>query len=406
MIRNCRGTEFGGGGAFTAKNTRISRCKFVGNSARIGGGVVVFGDSCIVMDCSFRNNEAYNGGGASVVDNSTEFRKCDFIGNKAKLDGGGLHADIVYDAVVKVIGSIFRENTALWSGGGTFQSSRSAVLWLENSVFVENKAEYGGGLYGARVLARGCDFVRNFAFTGGAAYLEGYSDTKPDNFESCVFMGNVARDQGGALLLDSYNCGAYGFNVCTFVGNTSRSGAWLTASKYAYNTDRDLFGNCCIAFNSGGSLVSTLGVTHPYLLPTLNCTDIYGNEGGDWISYLAPQAGINGNMSADPLFCDTAAGDFHLQGNSSCAPANNSCGVLIGALPVGCEWGCGDVDGSGTIDVVDAVHLVSYLFNYGSEPLDMNSGDVNGDGHLNIADVVYLINYIFIGGPAPCAMVG
>jgi hypothetical protein len=108
------------------------------------------------------------------------------------------------------------------------------------------------------------------------------------------------------------------------------------------------------------------------------------------------------DILADPLFCDTASGDFHLQSNSPCAPGNNSSGVLIGALPVACAWSCGDIDGSGGVNVTDAVRLIYYLFNNGSEPLDLSAGDVNRDGRLNIADIVYLINYIFIGGPALC----
>jgi hypothetical protein len=136
---------------------------------------------------------------------------------------------------------------------------------------------------------------------------------------------------------------------------------------------------------------------------SISCTNIYGNHGGDWVGVIATQANANGNFSSNPLFCDTTAGDFHLQSNSPCAPANNSCGVLIGALPVACGWGCGDIDGSGGVNVTDAVRLIYYLFSNDSEPLDLSAGDVNQDGRLNIADVVYLINYIFVGGPAPCA---
>jgi hypothetical protein len=68
----------------------------------------------------------------------------------------------------------------------------------------------------------------------------------------------------------------------------------------------------------------------------LTCCDIYGNAGGDWVGCIADQAGINGNFSDDPLFCDIAAGDYHLDDSSPCAPANNDCGVLIGVLGVGC----------------------------------------------------------------------
>jgi len=45
---------------------------------------------------------------------------------------------------------------------------------------------------------------------------------------------------------------------------------------------------------------------------------------------------------------------------------------------------CGDANGSGDIDIDDAV-------------------DAECSGEIDIDDVVYLISYIFSGGPAPCA---
>jgi hypothetical protein len=63
----------------------------------------------------------------------------------------------------------------------------------------------------------------------------------------------------------------------------------------------------------------------------------------------------------------------------------------------------GDANFDGTINVGDAVHLISYIFRDGSAPVPYISGDVNSDGELNLGDAVYLINYIFNGGPPPTA---
>jgi hypothetical protein len=131
----------------------------------------------------------------------------------------------------------------------------------------------------------------------------------------------------------------------------------------------------------------------------LTCCDVYGNAGGDWVGYIADQAGINGNFSADPLFCDTANGDLHIFNASPCAPANNSCGVLIGALDVGCTYG--DANGDGVIDVADVVYLINYLFISGPAPDPFWLGDANCDEVVDIADAVYLRNYLFLSGPPP-----
>jgi hypothetical protein len=66
--------------------------------------------------------------------------------------------------------------------------------------------------------------------------------------------------------------------------------------------------------------------------PTLNCNDIYGNAGGDAI------CGTDGgnNFSLDPQLCSQGCADVGLSPGSPCAPANNACGVQIGARGVTC----------------------------------------------------------------------
>ncbi len=65
---------------------------------------------------------------------------------------------------------------------------------------------------------------------------------------------------------------------------------------------------------------------------------------------------------------------------------------------------CGDVDGSGVVDLSDAVYLINYIFNNGPAPDPLTRGDVDASDIVDLSDAVYLINYIFSGGPAPvCA---
>lgn len=49
---------------------------------------------------------------------------------------------------------------------------------------------------------------------------------------------------------------------------------------------------------------------------------------------IADQQGIEGNICADPLFCDPENGDLRLQEDSPCGPGGD-CG-LMGAWPIGC----------------------------------------------------------------------
>jgi len=62
---------------------------------------------------------------------------------------------------------------------------------------------------------------------------------------------------------------------------------------------------------------------------------------------------------------------------------------------------CGDVDGSGAVNVGDMTYLVNYLFRGGPSPDPIEVADVNASGGVNVADLTYLVNYLFRGGPPP-----
>jgi hypothetical protein len=116
---------------------------------------------------------------------------------------------------------------------------------------------------------------------------------------------------------------------CTIASNGAQAGGGaMSCSEYS---TPQLF-NCIIALNSEGAAIHCIGSS----CPSLTCCDIFGNVGGDWVGEIANQYEINGNISYDPLFCDYNANDYSLEGQSPCAPANNDCGVLMGAWPVGC----------------------------------------------------------------------
>ncbi len=67
---------------------------------------------------------------------------------------------------------------------------------------------------------------------------------------------------------------------------------------------------------------------------------------------------------------------------------------------------CGDGNGSGAVDIDDAVHLINHIFAGGPAPDPPEAGDVDCSGGIDIDDVVYLIAYIFSGGSAPCDING
>ncbi|MFH2048445.1 MAG: right-handed parallel beta-helix repeat-containing protein [bacterium] len=136
------------------------------------------------------------------------------------------------------------------------------------------------------------------------------------------------------------------------------------------------------------------------------CNNSYGNPDGNFsFPYIFYPGDIYGTLSLDPLFCDASNGDYRISASSSCAPANNSCGTMIGALAVGCENCCvmrGDTDHDGEgPNVADLVYLVNYLFKDGQALPCFEEGDIVVDSDILVNDLVFLVNYVFKGGDAP-----
>jgi len=61
----------------------------------------------------------------------------------------------------------------------------------------------------------------------------------------------------------------------------------------------------------------------------------------------------------------------------------------------------GDANGDRSVDVGDAVYIISYIFRNGPAPVLPRAADVNADTYTNVGDAVYLIDYLFNNGPRP-----
>ncbi len=98
---------------------------------------------------------------------------------------------------------------------------------------------------------------------------------------------------------------------CTISHNIGYSGLLVWDSDVTLENSIISFGRSGHAvYYNGGSLTILYSV-------------FYRNDGGDWIGNIENQFGINGNISADPLFLDTLALDFHLQQGSPCIDSGN-----------------------------------------------------------------------------------
>ncbi len=207
-----------------------------------------------------------------------------------------------------------------------------------------------------------------------------------------IFVDNTSGGIGGAISCQD-NC----YNIIennTFYNNTANTngGTITIVTASSAILERNI-----IVQNTGGGI--QFGTDASY---SFSCNDVWGNTDGDAYIGCTP---ASDDMSYDPLFCNPTEYDFGLYDTSPCAPANNDCGVLIGAKDVNCTasaYICCDVTGDENVNVSDAVFITNYVFIGGTPPDPVEVGDCTCDDNCNISDAVAIINYVFIGGYEPC----
>jgi hypothetical protein len=208
-----------------------------------------------------------------------------------------------------------------YAGGIRCQNASPSI---SNCILADNTAQRGGGAYctGSSSEFTQCILRDNTATVAGGGVACG--DVSTIIFDRCTFSRNSA-ERGGGVHCDFSTAT---LASCTFQGNaasgTPSAGGGAECGSYAELVLR----HTIIAFGPSGQAIDcgTSGSA------VLDCCDIYGNQGGDWVGCIADQYGVNGNISLDPRFCDPDD-DLRLWNYSPCN--QETCG-LIGAWPVGC----------------------------------------------------------------------
>jgi predicted outer membrane repeat protein len=263
-----------------------------------GGAVRVEGCSPRLSGIIFLDNEAGDSGGAVIITGGATplLEHCRFEGNTSPNAGGAIYINTSFPLIEH---GLFIENSAVWGGGAIYnQHAGPNVLY---SHFFDNTSAHWGGAVHSR-----------------------YVDSAP-HFTDCLFSGNSAP-QGGAVY--SRDSATPSFTTCTFFGNSSDDGAAIRARTNSFT----IIIRCILAFSPLGAAASAdeTGTV------TLFCSDVFGNNGGDYTGPLAGQNSVNDNIEADPVFCDPYNGDLRLSSTSPCLYTNSPCGFNIGWFGEGC----------------------------------------------------------------------
>ena len=203
------------------------------------------------------------------------------------------------------------------------QDASSTVIDCEGSENEPHRAFLIRNQASSNTIIEGFTIRGGYNTSGAAIYCTSASPT----FKFSIFYGNQSTFSGGAIRCKNSSPALIN---CTFVANAAQTGGAI----FGLASSSPYLENCIIAFSGSGESIATADGSSQ---PLLSCCNIFGNAGGDWERAISDQANSEGNLSVDPQFCDPDNLIFSLKTSSPCAPDNNSCGRLIGALAVECN---------------------------------------------------------------------
>jgi predicted outer membrane repeat protein len=312
-----------------AQDVSLNECTFSG----MQGGRALYADDCAltISNSHFLDNSAPNFAGAAIYlrDSNVLITDTEFVGNETDQNGGALYSR---DTELDLTRCVFTNNRCLTTifdpnGGAVFQSGGSLDI-LEGR-FYDNHGDFGGAVFCENALMT-CHYTifsgNQGAHTSAVSLHHGNPIVE---LTHNLFAGNIAGP-GPALYA---GLGDVYITKSTFVANEGVPG---TAQVQVFGGANLMFAQNIVAngINTGGIASGVVSGTWD-----LSCNDIYGNEVGAYLGDVAIWEGINGNIAADPVFCDPVAGDYTLRDDSPCLAANNACGLKIGALGQGCLAG-------------------------------------------------------------------
>lgn len=122
---------------------KIIGCKFLNNSAAVGGGIQCTGNTTLIRRCVFQDNySADKGGGILIAANSVKVDSCVFYSNHADEGGGAM--SITYSQNVEVLHNLVYDNEVVDDWGGVVYAENSSDLKFINNTIVDNSSTGSG----------------------------------------------------------------------------------------------------------------------------------------------------------------------------------------------------------------------------------------------------------------------
>ena len=289
------------------------------------GGIDTSGGPALIENNTITGNHFCDDGAVAVEFSAATIRNNVISGNSQQGCSGGVGGagvSVGGAGTAQVLNNVITGNVAGSSDGGGVELFAAGTPTISGNVISNNQA-YGNG--------------------GGIA-MYNQSDALITNN---VIYGNQASQGGGIYWLVPFGArGPFVFNN-TVARNLANNGLAVYADGFdqqASLTNNILVGNGSAAVLECGNL------NDPYP-PIVRFNDVRNDgTGARYAGLCSDQTGVNGNISADPLFVDAAGGNFHIQQGSPAVDA----GTNTGAPAIDIDGDPRPIDGNGDgIAVVD-----------------------------------------------------
>jgi len=278
---------FGGAIHMASGEVIVRRSRFLENMTNGGGGGLSSQGSATVEDSDFRENIAINGGGIDIGDGSNPpqhsltVRRSVFDGNQATIN----------------------------AGGGIYTHSTTTDVLVEDSIFNDNFAGAGGGIYlnlpgvaaNAHVIAS--TFSNNAASGGGGIYITGSTGGNVSINDSTIENNSANNQSGGGIQSEV----SFALSNSTVSGNgASVDGGGLVA---AGNSTVAIISHSTITQNvaGAGSNVGSGGGIFMFDGATLQLDHTIVAENNDNGNNIAPD--LNLNLSEPNTVAHSLIGD-------------------------------------------------------------------------------------------------
>ena len=229
-------------------------------------------------------------------------------------------------------------------------------------------------------------YADGFTFSncrGGGMYNSG--SCRP-TLANCTFSGNSASESGGGMYNEYSNPTLIN---CTFSGNSAGSdgGGMLNIRSDPVLTNCTFSGNSANRHGGGMFNMRSDPVLTNCILWGDTPNEIYNIESTAIITYSDVQGGWpgEGNINANPLFVDSAIGDYHLLPDSPCIDAGDNSAVPPSVLT--------DLDGKPRI-INGTVNMGAYEFHYlrilyvDADAAGVNDGSSWADAYNELQDAL------------------